>query len=51
MNFALGPTIVTRRETLLRIGVFDAVKDYLVEDFVMGKLAADLYRVQHCGSR
>lgn len=40
MKFALGPTIAARRETLLRIGGFDAVKDYLAEDFVMGKLAA-----------
>jgi ceramide glucosyltransferase len=40
MNFALGPTIVARRETLQAIGGFDAVKDYLAEDFVMGKLAA-----------
>lgn len=40
MKFALGPTIVARRETLRRIGGFDAVKDYLAEDFVMGRLAA-----------
>ena len=39
MKFALGPTIAARRETLERIGGFDAVKDYLAEDFVMGKLA------------
>ena len=41
MKFALGPTIAARRETLERIGGFDAVKDYLAEDFVLGKLAAD----------
>jgi ceramide glucosyltransferase len=41
MKFALGPTIVARRETLERIGGFDAVKDFLAEDFVMGKLAAE----------
>ena len=41
MRFALGPTIAARRETLARIGGFDAVKDYLAEDFVMGKLAAE----------
>ena len=41
MKFALGPTIAARRETLGRIGGFDAVKDYLAEDFVMGKLAAE----------
>ncbi len=40
MNFALGPTIAARRATLEAIGGFDAVKDYLAEDFVMGKLAA-----------
>lgn len=40
MNFALGPTIAARRQTLEAIGGFDAVKDYLAEDFVMGKLAA-----------
>jgi ceramide glucosyltransferase len=40
MKFALGPTIAARRETLERIGGFDAVKDYLAEDFVLGKLAA-----------
>jgi ceramide glucosyltransferase len=46
MKFALGPTIAARRETLVRIGGFDAVKDYLAEDFVMGKLAAERgYRV------
>jgi ceramide glucosyltransferase len=41
MKFALGPTIVARRQTLERIGGFNAVKDYLAEDFVMGKLAAE----------
>ena len=41
MNFALGPTIAARRETLEAIGGFDAVKDYLAEDFVIGKLTAE----------
>jgi ceramide glucosyltransferase len=41
MKFALGPAIAARRETLARIGGFDAVKDYLAEDFVLGKLAAE----------
>ncbi|MGA2269222.1 MAG: bacteriohopanetetrol glucosamine biosynthesis glycosyltransferase HpnI [Bryobacteraceae bacterium] len=41
MKFALGPTIAARRQTLAGIGGFDAVKDYLAEDFVMGKLAAE----------
>jgi len=40
MKFALGPTIAARREVLARIGAFEAVKEYLAEDFVMGKLAA-----------
>ncbi len=42
MKFALGPTIAARRQALAAIGGFDAVKDYLAEDFVMGKLAAEL---------
>jgi ceramide glucosyltransferase len=41
MKFALGPTIAARRGTLASIGGFDAVRDYLAEDFVMGKLAAE----------
>src|SRR5215469_9158042 len=41
MKFALGPTIAARRRTLAGIGGFDAVKDFLAEDFVMGKLAAE----------
>jgi ceramide glucosyltransferase len=40
MKFAIGPTIAARRETLVSIGGFEAVKDFLAEDFVMGKLAA-----------
>jgi ceramide glucosyltransferase len=40
MKFALGPTIAARRATLTGIGGFDAVKDFLAEDFVMGNLAA-----------
>jgi len=40
MKFALGPTIAARRATLAGIGGFDAVKDFLAEDFVMGNLAA-----------
>lgn len=42
MKFALGPTIAARREALARIGGFAALKDYLAEDFMMGKLAAEL---------
>ena len=40
MKFALGPTIAARRATLDGIGGFDAVKDFLAEDFVIGNLAA-----------
>jgi len=42
MQFAVGPTIAARRETLADIGGFHVLKDYLAEDFVMGKLAAEL---------
>ena len=41
MNFAVGPTIVARKQALQEIGGFDRLKDYLAEDFVMGKFAAD----------
>jgi ceramide glucosyltransferase len=41
MKFAVGPTIAARRRVLLAIGGFDRLKDYLAEDFVMGKFAAD----------
>jgi ceramide glucosyltransferase len=40
MRFALGPTIVARRSVLQSIGGFSRLKDYLAEDFVMGKFAA-----------
>ncbi|MGH9721719.1 MAG: bacteriohopanetetrol glucosamine biosynthesis glycosyltransferase HpnI [Bryobacteraceae bacterium] len=42
MKFALGPTIVARRAVLDEMGGFDRLKDYLAEDFVMGKFAAEL---------
>ena len=41
MQFAVGPTIVARRKVLQSIGGFDRLKDYLAEDFVMGKFAAE----------
>jgi ceramide glucosyltransferase len=41
MRFAVGPTIAARRRVLQAIGGFDRLKDYLAEDFVMGKFAAD----------
>ena len=42
MKFALGPTIAARREALDAIGGMPAVKDYLAEDYVLGKLVAAL---------
>ena len=41
MKFALGPTIGARRSALESIGGMDAVKDYLAEDYVLGKLVAE----------
>ncbi len=41
MQFAVGPTIAARRTALTSIGGFDRLKDYLAEDFVMGKFAAE----------
>jgi ceramide glucosyltransferase len=41
MKFAVGPTIVARRSALVSIGGFDRVKDFLAEDFVLGKLVAE----------
>ena len=40
VDFAVGPTIVARRSVLEAIG-FERLKEYLAEDFVMGKAAAD----------
>src|ERR1700724_1026029 len=41
VRFAVGQTIVTRRSVLESSVVFDGLKDYLAEDFVMGKFAAE----------
>jgi ceramide glucosyltransferase len=41
MQFAVGPTIVARRWALESIGGFKRMKDYLAEDFVLGKFAAE----------
>jgi ceramide glucosyltransferase len=41
MQFAVGPTIAARRSALASIGGLDRLKDYLAEDFVMGKFAAE----------
>ncbi|MGA7908981.1 MAG: bacteriohopanetetrol glucosamine biosynthesis glycosyltransferase HpnI [Candidatus Sulfotelmatobacter sp.] len=44
VRFAVGPTIVARRRVLQALGGFDRFKDYLAEDFVMGKFAAEAGR-------
>lgn len=41
VHFAVGPTIVARKRVLPAIGGFDLLKNYLAEDFVMGKAAAE----------
>ncbi len=41
MKFAVGPTIVARRWAIDKIGGFGRLKDYLAEDFVLGKFAAE----------
>ena len=41
MRFAVGPTIAARRDVLERIGGFARLKDYLAEDFMLGRLAAE----------
>jgi ceramide glucosyltransferase len=41
VRFAVGPTIVARKQALAMIGGFAKLKDYLAEDFVMGKFAAE----------
>jgi ceramide glucosyltransferase len=41
MRFAVGPTVVARRRVLESIGGFTRLKDYLAEDFVLGKFAAE----------
>jgi ceramide glucosyltransferase len=41
MEFAVGPTIAARKHCLEAIGGFDRLNEYLAEDFVMGKFAAE----------
>ena len=41
MHFAVGPTIAARRTVLNSIGGFGRLKDYLAEDFVIGKFTAE----------
>ena len=45
MRFAVGPTIVARRSVLQSIGGFPRLKDYLAEDFLMGKFTAGALRL------
>lgn len=42
MKFAVGPTIVARKSVLDAVGGCERLKDYLAEDFVLGKFAAEL---------
>lgn len=41
MQFAVGPTIAARKKVLESMGGFERLKDYLAEDFVLGKFAAE----------
>lgn len=41
-KFAVGPTIVARRNVLLALGGIERVKDYLAEDYMLGRIASDL---------
>jgi ceramide glucosyltransferase len=41
MDFAVGPTMAIRRSCLERIGGFERVREYLAEDFVLGRLARE----------
>ncbi len=46
MKFALGPTIAARREVIERAGGFRELGEFLAEDFVLGRRAAEHgYRV------
>ena len=41
MKFAVGPTITARRAAILEIGGWEALHEYLAEDFVLGKRVAE----------
>jgi ceramide glucosyltransferase len=41
VKFAVGPTLAARKSVLAKIGGFNILKDYLSEDFVLGKFAAE----------
>jgi ceramide glucosyltransferase len=40
-KFAVGPTIVARRSVLNGIGGIERVKDYISEDYMLGRIASD----------
>lgn len=41
VKFAVGPTIVARRSVLDALGGMERFKNYLAEDFMLGKIAAE----------
>lgn len=41
MRFAVGPTIVARKQAIAAIGGWQRVREYLAEDFVLGQFAAE----------
>jgi ceramide glucosyltransferase len=50
MQFALGPTMVARRECVAEIGGFEAMVDYCADDFVLGNwIAAKGHKVELIG--
>jgi ceramide glucosyltransferase len=40
VKFAVGPTVAARKPVLAKIGGFNTLKNYLAEDFVLGKFAS-----------
>ena len=46
-EFALGSTMVFRAEALRRIGGFEAIADYLADDYQLGRHISELgYRIE-----
>jgi ceramide glucosyltransferase len=41
-KFAVGPTIVARRTVLSALGGIESVKDYIAEDFMLGRIASEM---------
>jgi ceramide glucosyltransferase len=41
-KFAVGPTIVAKRSVLEALGGIECVKDYLAEDYMLGRIASEL---------